>query len=245
MEVHRDGASYLIVLTHGEVQSIAAGGDVLSAVIPEIAPVIQAAADVLVTIDLIGGNNGVEVSGVIGSAQLMVLPKTSGIWGTLIHTAQEIGTLYLKLTNPALFLASIGISFLGHTFGSSNGEVHCDEDQAKSEETFVLVTNSNGLVSLLSFNGYFTADSDDRLIYANRSQALRDEQFRLISNSDGTVSFQSWMRTYMCADRNRGGKRVSVDRTAIGDWEKWKLVFLGGGKVALRESEGKFASVAP
>lgn len=83
-----------------------------------------------------------------------------------------------------------------------------------------------------------------QLIYANRGQALADEKFRLINNANETVSFQSDMGTYMCADRNRGNKRVSVDRTTIGPWEQWTIVFPGNGKIALRESEGQYASVA-
>lgn len=194
--------------------------------------------------DAIGGNNGVEISGNVGSDQILILPHASGIWGAVVHTVEDV-TRILALANPAVFTATIGIGLLGHFVGAARGEVHCDENAAGSEETFGCITTTGGFVEIISFNGYFTADSDDRLVYANRGQAQRDEKFRLIHNANGTVSFQSRMGTYICADRNRGNKRVSVDRNAIGEWEQWTIVPVGNGKIALRESQGQYASVAP
>lgn len=62
MDVHRNGASFVAILSHQEVQAVSAGSGILAAQIPEIAPAIAALTGIMTTMDSIGGNNGVEIS---------------------------------------------------------------------------------------------------------------------------------------------------------------------------------------
>ena len=221
MDLQRNGAAFVLTLTHDEVTNFST---TLTIVAPELATILAPLITIVQTMDLIGGNNGVEISGSIGDARVLVLPHGRGVWGTLIHTVEELAAFVAKYTDPAVFLVNVGIQVVGHLVGAGRGEVNCDEDNAGSEETFIMFARGEKrvtfmyrvwswfpfgprpveyydatIVTILSFNGYFTASSDDKLVYANRGVAARDEEFELIHNGDGTVSFSSWLG-YMSAD---------------------------------------------
>jgi hypothetical protein len=245
MDVHRDGINVVVVMDHNEVRDTLAGGALLSTAVPELAPLIGPLAGIMETMDAVGGNNGVEISGAIGSSNWIILPRANGIWGNLIHTVQEITSFIATYTTPLGLLTKFGIPFLGHLFGSARGEVHCDENNVGQEEPLVIVATPKGQVGLLSWNGYYSADANDRLVYANRGALLLYETFNLRHNGDGTVSFQSaGLGTWMCSDRNRK-KRMTADRGVPSTWESFTIVPLGGGRVALKDSENQYASVAP
>jgi len=245
MELHHDGVAFVALLDHAEAETIGTASDVLAAAIPPLAPVLATLSTLVYSMDLIGGNNGVEISGSEGGTYFTVLPRANGILGTIVGAGLSVASFVANyLTAPGL-LINVIIPGIGHLFGSATGEVHCDETEAKSEETFALITRSDGRVGFLSFNGLWTCDHDDNLIYANRQQMLADEGFRLVTLPDGRIQLQGDNGMWVCADRDRSNKRVSCDRVNPQEWETWTLVQMGGGKVALKESEGNFASVAP
>src|SRR5215471_14569191 len=155
MDIHRTGASFVLILTHDEVMDTVRGGVVLAKAAPEIAPTLLPLVGIMRAMDFIGGDNGVEISGSIGSTQTLILPHASGIWGTVVHTAQEISAFVLEFTNPAVFLASIGIEWVGHTVGSEAGSIHFNEDKPRSQESFTPISTADGRVGLLSYKGYF------------------------------------------------------------------------------------------
>jgi hypothetical protein len=243
MNIQRDGASFIVQLSHVEVETLNAAGGVIAAAAPEIAPIIGALAGIVTTVDFIGGKNGVEISGAIGSTNLMILPQGKGILGTIVRTVSEVASFLVNL-QPGVVLAKFGIKIVGGLFGSPGGSIHANEGAAKNEETFLMITTTDNKVAFIAFRGYFHASSDDSLLWANRDKSLRDEKFDLIRNANGTITLRSWMNTYVCADRNKG-KRMTIDRKTAGEWEQFHLEFLGGGKVALQDSEGKYVSVAP
>jgi hypothetical protein len=162
--------------------------------------------------DLIGGNNGVEISGSERSTYLTVLPRANGILGTIVGAGLGVASFVANyLTAPGLLINAI-IPWIGHLIGSAAGEAHCDETEAKSEETFAPIARIDLQVRFPSFNGLWTCDHDDDSIYANRQQMLAGEGFRLVTLSDGRIQLQGDNGMWVCADRDRSNKRVSCDR---------------------------------
>lgn len=245
MELHHDGISFVALLDHNEAQTVGKAGDVLAGAIPPIAPTLATLSTLVETMDFVGGNNGVEISGSETSTYFMVLPRASGIMGRIVATGVSVASFVANYMTPAGLLINIVIPGIEHTFGAARGEVHCDEGAIGNEETLVMVTSRDGKVGFLSFNGFWTCDHDDGLIYANRGQMLADECFNIVHILDGKIQLQGDNGKWVSGDRNLHNKRVSCNRDKPDEWETWTLHLLGDGKVALQESEGQYASVAP
>jgi hypothetical protein len=127
---------------------------------------------------------------------------------------------------------------------NDHGAVTADRDQAAQWESFRIGHHGDGRVSILSWQGFFSAQmGGGHGVYANRPEIGDWETWRLIRNDDGSVSLQTFDGHYLCAEEG-GGRECQANRTSIGDWEKFALVPLAGGQVALRSwTRGKFVSV--
>jgi len=95
--------------------------------------------------------------------------------------------------------------------------------------SFAVTNLSGGMTISLqagSNNNYIGIDqSTSRLI---ASTATSPEQFNVIANSDGTFSLQSArFGTYVCADYSLSPPYLVANRTAIGPWEKFHIVYQG------------------
>ena len=246
-ETKRDGSSFVVTLSHSDVDKLNTAGGVASGLAPEIAPIIGAVLGIITTVDGVSrltGGAGVEISGAIGSSYLLILPQGKGIFGTIIKAVGEVANFLVNL-QPNVILAKFGMKVLTVAFGSAGGEIHADEKEAKDEETFVMITTTDKKVAFFSNRGYFRANKDDKLVWADRDKIGSDEKFDLIDNGNGTVSFRSMMGTYLSADDKLDKQRISANRTKIDVNERFKLEFLGSGKVAIKAHDGNYLSVAP
>jgi hypothetical protein len=242
-ETERKGPGYIVKLSHEEVQLIAKGGHAASGLAPEIAPAIETVIALVVTIDLVGGNKGVIVAGVIGIGQQVVIPQGLGDPNKLL----EIVVDAQKWLNPNV-LCTVGAFKLIKLINplSHPGEIKSDEAKVGDQERFILVTRGKDKVALIStvVRKYVTADDDDKRLRANRDKCDWAEEFEMITHPDGKVSFKSWMKKYVSADAN-AGKRLTSTRDAIGEWEKFTLEYQSDGTVALKDYENKYTSVEP
>jgi hypothetical protein len=69
-----------------------------------------------------------------------------------------------------------------------------------------------------------------------------DELLKAFRDNDRAIPRQLALQSvsgYLCAEGG-GGREVVANRAAIGPWEKFSVVYLGGGKVALRAANGQF-----
>lgn len=73
----------------------------------------------------------------------------------------------------------------------------------------------------------------------NRDNVGDWEKLEVIHHGDGSVSFRSAHGRYICSEDNR----VIADRTAIGEWEHWRIV-PASNRVVLRDHKGRFLSGA-
>lgn len=243
-EVHRDGNAYVVILSHEEVNEIAVSSATAATLYPPIAPFIVAVMPVIVAMDNLGGRNGVEISGSIGSPILLILPRPKGVFGSVFKTVADIGKFIVEY-HPYTLLASLylkGIEAVIGLFGKGKGEVYANAGPIGENEKLSMITCTDGRIGILSYRGYFTADDDTKSVIANREDLLDYEKWTMIQHPDGRVSFRSHPGKWMCADRNVG-KRVMVDRSDPGEWEKFTVHFPSAGLVALQDSEGQFLTV--
>lgn len=77
IEIH--GATWRVSLDHNEVQALSEGGGTVAALlpIPLVRTAILTAITIVTTVDLLGGNKGVDISGVLGTSTIFVTPKGS------------------------------------------------------------------------------------------------------------------------------------------------------------------------
>jgi hypothetical protein len=107
--------------------------------------------------------------------------------------------------------------------------------------SFALPAPINGMIIFMQAptnNSYVSVNASNILNVANTT--LR-EPFRITVNSDGTVSFQSISTSrYVAADYNLSPPQLIANRTAIGVWEKFKLLSQGGNVFALQSYNGAY-----
>jgi hypothetical protein len=241
--------TFTVTLSHDETEDAAKAIAALAAIAapPPVTAVVTAVMGVIRVIDKLGGDGGVEIIGSI-FGPLFIFPAGKGLLGGLFKTLADV-TQYLIKFQPDVILAKAGISLTERALGAKAGSVHANESTPKGEEAFLLVTNKDATISLYSYQGFFTADKDDRLIWANRKAIARDEKFTLIHNSDGTISLKSWLQFVSVEKQHPHGKNrfpVNCRGKSAGPWEEFELKFLGNGKVALlSRASGEYVSVAP
>lgn len=103
--VSQTGVVWNVELNHAEVNTLTTGAGVAALAIPPPVDVAVAAVPAYVAlIDQIGGDNGVDISGVIGAAGVIVTPRGLGAYGWLVKGAnivvdagKTIGEFILKL----------------------------------------------------------------------------------------------------------------------------------------------------
>lgn len=98
------GVLFDLFLTHDQVQTILATGSVAAQVVdvPEISAVILACISFIVSVDQAGGNQGVDISGVIGSTSILVTPHGTVTIFDVVNLVQGIPQLVGDQHNPAL-----------------------------------------------------------------------------------------------------------------------------------------------
>jgi hypothetical protein len=86
--------------------------------------------------------------------------------------------------------------------------------------------------------GWMCADPVQNVVVADRQQRGPWETFQIIHNNDGTISFKAHANgKYVCAEGGGPGK-LGVDRTRIGEWEKFIPLKAGDEKIYLVTSGG-------
>jgi hypothetical protein len=102
LEMH--GAAWKISLTHQEVQELSKGGAIASQLIPVpwVRAAILAAIAYVKAVDAIGGNKGVDITGVVGTSQMLVTPRGSIDIIHLIEVVAGVAKKVADQTNQAV-----------------------------------------------------------------------------------------------------------------------------------------------
>ena len=119
---------------------------------------------------------------------------------------------------------------------------------------FAVITNTYALPVLYNgmrinikstssgYNLSFDRFDPQPILYASHSWYDPIEaEFILIDNFDGTYSFQNAVaNAYVCADYNLSSPYLIVNRSAIGSWEKFRIIDLGSNYFALQSYNNKY-----
>jgi hypothetical protein len=264
------------------------GGAILKvagAASPPVLGALSASITYIKLVDVLGGNNGVEITGVVPSMTgVIVTPRLKGIFAEFANLARKdlaaatvldwvikaVGTSpalavsleYTPLAAVAGALAAgtpLGVALAAAALGTTiekilglggnpdpdeHGAVLADRGAIGPWESFLMGTNGDGSVSLLSHMGLFSADDGGGYgVHANRAEVGGWERWVLIHQGDGTVSLKASNGNYFVAESG-GGQVCNANRPTIGDWEKFWLEPLESGRVALRTfSSNQYVSV--
>jgi hypothetical protein len=118
-------------------------------------------------------------------------------------------------------------------------------DTTDADTLFLLVTNADGTISLLSSgNQYVSAEAaGTQPLVANRSVIGLWEKFNTVDLANTAVSLRAHANgAYVTAEAG-GSKPLIANRSVIGAWEQFDLVDAGDGRVALyAHANGRFVT---
>ena len=259
------GSVWVVELEHTETESIEGVLGAIAAAAGPSGPIVSAAvgaaAAIILFMDALGGDHGVEVTGVLYLAGTIVMPRNAGFAGTLVHGAltvvdgaTTIVDFILKSAGASPKLAeALGLAIVAGPIGigiaiaellspshdpNEHGGVRGDRRAIGNWEKFTLVhlPNASNEVTLLSWQGLFSAQGGGgSSVFANRPKVGPWETWALLHNANGTVSLQSVNGHYLTALGGGGDNSTCYsDRTAIGTWEMFYLEPLPGGQIAIK-----------
>jgi hypothetical protein len=95
------GLLFDLFLTHTQVQTIAATGTIAAQIIPNpaISTAVLASIAIIQTVDAAGGNNGVDISGVIGTSAIMITPHGTVTIFDVVNVVNGVAQIVADQTN--------------------------------------------------------------------------------------------------------------------------------------------------
>jgi len=235
LHVQFTGPVWLVSLTHQQTQTL---GTIVTDAAPALAEgvgaAIKGAAQIIAAIDLIGGNNGVDVQGVLGVSGVIVTPRGSGIIGRLIEGVNHGVTAawivdFLLLTAHAVpsVGTDLGIATAANVLSSVMGGISVGTALAVA-----LGIDVSGLLSPPDPNAHGGIHADRKF------PPQQWEQFFMSQiGPNGQIALLSWQGLFSA--QGGGGADVYANRPQLGDWEKWMLIQHPDSTFSFLTSDGK------
>lgn len=228
-EFRMKGPVWTLILDHDQTtklsQVLIEGGGPLLAAAGVAAPVIAGALFASIVyinfVDRLGGNNGVEINGVVGVQGILVHPRLMGGRFELLADSARIGVAGVTIT--AWLVAAIAKSPALAT--------------ALQFAPLAAIANAVSLGTPLglaigaaldlALEGEPNPDTFGPVV-ANRNHVGEWESFEIGTCRDSSeVSLMSHMGHFSAVDG--GGKGVYANRPDVGAWERWGLIKHGDG----------------
>lgn len=203
---------------------------------PPVGAGIAAASGYIEMMNQLGGSNGVDINGVVGTEGLIVTPRVGKFYGELIQAARV--AISGRTILDFLVIASGDVPALG---AALNLPVVAGVLTAVESGTPLgwAIAGALGLaVDLLSSPPDPNAHGH---IWANRDQPQEWESFVLAQIGAGNkVSLLSWQGLFSA--QQGGGGDVYANRPQVGDWETWTLIDNNDGTVSFQTFNGNYLS---
>lgn len=199
-----------------------------------IAATIAASIAYVRFVNVLGGNNGVEITGVVGTEGIIVTPRGGALFETFVDAAR-IGVGVATVIEWVIVAAAKSPAFAGSMQLTALGTI------------FQFFTSGHPLgIALAAGIGLawqaLTGEPDPNehgAVAADTTEALPWESFVMADlGNTGQVSLLSHMGLFS-AD-NGGGAGVYANRPKLGDWERWTLVKNDDGSVSFRSIGGHY-----
>jgi hypothetical protein len=200
---------------------------------PVIGATILASIAYVHFVNWLGGSNGVEITGVIGTQGIIVTPRAGGLFEDFVEAAR-IGVGVATVIEWVIAAAASSPAFAGSMQLATLGAV------------FKFFTSGHPLgIALAAGLGFaleaLTGEPDPNehgAVTADRSEAGAWESFIMAELGNGKVSLLSHMGLF-CAEGG-GGDGVFANRPFVGEWEKWTLIRNDDGSVSFRSHGGHY-----
>ncbi|HTC14745.1 MAG TPA: hypothetical protein VK695_02985 [Steroidobacteraceae bacterium] len=201
-----------------------------------ISATVEAAAGYIWLVNELGGENGVDINGVVGSLGVIVTPRVGKLYDDLIQAARAaiaartildflvMASAKIPAVGAALNLPVVGGIFTAIESGTPLGWA---------------LAAAAGLV--IDLAGQTPDPNAHGHIWANRDSPQDWESFFLGQLGVGnTVSLLSWQGFFSA--QQGGGGDVYANRPQVGQWETWTLVSNNDGTVSFQSFNGNYLS---
>jgi hypothetical protein len=216
--------------------TIAGGTAVFGPLWPAIVAALAAGAGYILSINRLGGNNGVDINGVVGTEGLIVTPRVGKVYGQLIKIARlgVSGRVIIEMVlaacakDPAL-ASAWQIPVAAGIFGQV----------AAGTPLGWAIAVGVGVVERFILGADEPNPDQHGGVHADRDHVEAWESFWMnCLNSDTRVSILSWQGLFSA--RNGGGSSVFANRPQVKEWETWRLIRNGDGSVSFQTWDGHY-----
>ena len=241
-ELKHEGPVWWVGLTEPQTNALeavlGAGGQGLALAGGPLWPVISAALAASLAyikfVDKLGGNNGVDINGVAGTAGVIVTPRLGGIYGDLLQAAR------VAVSGRTILDFVVRASGIVPGLGAAlDVPVAASVFQAVEAGTPLgwAIAGAVGLV--VDLLGSAPDPNAHGAVVADRDQAQGWESFLMGSLGDTQhFSLLSWQGFFSA--QQGGGDGIYANRPEIGEWETWTLIDNFDGTVSFKAFNGQF-----
>ncbi|MEO7272543.1 MAG: hypothetical protein ABIX28_11255 [Vicinamibacterales bacterium] len=214
--------------THALTGTLTAGAGFAAALIGPltvIAAAILASVPYIEAMNRAGGNNGVEISGVLGTLGVIVTPRLGKWPRDLVNFARD--SVQGKTILDLLLYTAGRVPAVGNALNipAVAGLV------AAVAGPIGWIVGGVGAWLLNSDN-----DGEAAAVLANRDQVGEWERFTLAHvEQNNRMGLISWRGLFSA--QSNGGQGVYANRAAVGPWELWTLIPNSDGTVSLRAND--------
>lgn len=223
------GPIWHVFLSHDQIQTLNGPGGQLAvgALPPPYDAAVEAVIGYVALIDEIGGNRGVDVTGVIGTQGVIVTPQELGAYGWLVKGTAIAIAAGETIANFVMKVASV-VPAVAKGVCSTPGIIT------------LLATGGNlpiaAVVGLLNgiFGKHDATDTTAGAVKADQPSIGGQETFVLIGVGKGNdqVALLSWQGFFSA--QQGGGAQVYANRAVASIWETWTLLRNSDGTVSFR-----------
>jgi hypothetical protein len=240
------GPVWVLGLDHQEAQSVEGALNLIAKVISEVVPppvdlITSAVSGALTTasqyiqlMDTLGGNQGVDVQGVVGVNGVIVTPHVSGMYQKMIEGARA-GIAAATIVDFIIALAK-AVPSVGSELGIQTVATVFAAVAANTPLGWALAGAAGAAINLL----LPAPDPNEHGgIHADRTTVGPWESFILSEIPPGSlVTVLSWQGLFSA--QNGGGGDVFANRPQRGPWETWALLDNHDGTVSLKSTNGPY-----
>lgn len=199
-----------------------------------IAAQLAAAVGYIEMINSWGGNNGVDINGVVGTMGLIVTPRVGKVYKDLINAARLAvsGRTILDF----VLMASSKVPQLA---GALNVGVAASIFNAVASGTPLGWAIAGGLGYVVNLLEPEPDPNAHGAVLADRTQIGDWESFTMATVGAGNkVSLLAWQGLFSA--QSGGGHGVYANRMQVGDWETWTLIGNPDGTASLQTINGHY-----
>jgi len=226
--------------THALESVLATTGNALATLAGTLWPAVAAALNgsigYIELVNKFGGNNGVDINGVVGVEGLIVTPRWGKFYEDLVQAARLI--VSGRTIADFVIIASGSVPALGATLGIP---VVASVLTALESGTPLGWALAGALGLAADLLGSEPDPNQHGHIWANRDNAGPWESFIMAQVGTGNkISLLSWQGLFSA--QMGGGNDVYANRPQVGDWETWTIIDNNDGTVSFKSFNGNYLS---